>query len=71
MNVICVCKIISSRIFSIFLKILIFLVHKEGGGGGGGGEKAKNGPEWQKMISVALHISGTVHHMIVIYDANV
>ena len=30
-------------------------------------EIKKNGPEWQKIMSVALHISGTIHHMIIIY----
>ena len=32
---------------------------------------AKNSPEWQKILSVILHISGTIHHMIVIYVAHV
>ena len=36
-----------------------------------GAERAKNGPKWQKSLSVALHISGTIHCMIVIYGANV
>ena len=31
------------------------------------GKKAKNRPKWQKILSVMLHISGTIHHMIVIY----
>ena len=31
-----------------------------------GGKRAKNGPEWQKILSVSLCISWTVHHMIVI-----
>ena len=35
-----------------------------------GGEMAKNSPEWQKVLSVAFHISGTIHHMIVIYCVN-
>ena len=34
---------------------------------GGGGKSAKNGPKWQKIMSVVLGISGTIHHMIVIY----
>ena len=35
-----------------------------------GRKKAKNDPEGQKILSVTLHISGTIHHMIVIYGAN-
>ena len=34
-------------------------------GGGrrrGGGKRAKNGPEWQKIMYVALNISGTIHY---------
>ena len=31
----------------------------------------KNGLEWQKIMFVALHISGTIHHVIVIYGAYV
>ena len=31
----------------------------------------KNGPKWQKILSVSLHILGTVHHMIVIFGAHV
>ena len=32
-----------------------------------GGKRAKNSPEWQKILSVVLDISGTIHHMILIY----
>ena len=32
---------------------------------------AKNGLKWQKTLSVALHISGTMHHMIIIYVTHV
>ena len=35
-----------------------------------GGKRTKNGPKWQKNLSVVLAISGTTHHMIVIYGAN-
>ena len=35
------------------------------GGGMGGCKSAKNGPKWEKLLSIALHISGTMHHMIV------
>ena len=27
-------------------------------------KRSKYGPKWQKILSVALHISGTIHHMI-------
>ena len=32
-----------------------------------GGNRAKNSPKWQEIMSVVLHISGTIHHMIVIF----
>ena len=35
-----------------------------------GGNKAKNVPKWIKILSVALHISGTIHHMIFIYGTH-
>ena len=35
-----------------FFKILIFWVHR-------GGKRAKNSLEWQKILSVVLHVSGT------------
>ena len=28
------------------------------------GKRAKNSPKWQKIMSVTLDISGTIHHMI-------
>ena len=31
---------------------------------------AKNGPKWQKSLSVALNISGTIHHLIVVYGTH-
>ena len=27
-------------------------------------KRAKNGPKWQEIMSVSLHISGTVHHIL-------
>ena len=42
--------------FLHFFQILIF-----------GVSIAKNGPKWQKTMSVALHISGSIHHMNVIF----
>ena len=35
------------------------------------GKKAKNGPKWQKVLSVVLDISGIIHHMVVIYGVHV
>ena len=35
-----------------------------------GDKRAKNCPKWQKVLSVALHIQGTIHHIIVTYDAH-
>ena len=35
------------------------------------GKRAKNGPTWQKILSVALYIPGPMHHMIVIYGIHV
>ena len=37
----------------------------------GGGKKAKNGRKWQKILSVSLCISGTVHQMIMIFGTHV
>ena len=36
-----------------------------------GGTRAKNGPKWQKILFVTFHISGILHHMIVIYGTHV
>ena len=48
--------------FFIFLKILIFWVVR--------GIKRKKRSKWQKILSVMLHIAGTIHYMIVIYGAH-
>ena len=69
MTVIYVCKMmislgIFSYLFIFFFSILIFWVHRVP-------QRAQNGPEWQKIMSLALHISETIHHMTVIYGANV
>ena len=50
-------KIISLRVFHFF-KILI--------SGLLGGKRAKNSLKWHKKLYVALDISGTIHHMIVV-----
>ena len=58
------CKmIISPDIFKIFSKFWYFGLF--------GGLKCKNGPKWQKYLSVTLSISGTIHHWIVIYGTQV
>ena len=31
------------------------------------GKRAKSSPKWQKLLSVVLHVSGTIHYIIVIY----
>ena len=51
--------------FFFNVKILIFQVFK--------GLKAqkKNGPKWQKVLSVAPYFSGTIYHMIFIYGTHV
>ena len=50
------CKMmISPGVYFIFAKFRFF--------GLLGGQKAKNGPKWQKILSVTLHISGPIHKM--------
>ena len=57
------CKmIISPGFFFSFSKFWLF--------GLLGGKRAKNGPKWQKSLSIALHVSGTIHHMTVIYGTH-
>ena len=34
------------------------------------GKRVQNGPKWQKILSVSLCISGTVHQMIVIFGTH-
>ena len=41
-----------------------------GGGGAGGCKRVKNGPKLQKIPFIALHISGTIHHVTVIYGTH-
>ena len=54
------CKMMISHVFFfIFLKFWFFRFL--------GGKSAKNCPKWQKSLYVMLHISVTIHHMIVIY----
>ena len=35
-----------------------------------GCKRWKKGPKWQKKLSVALHILGTIHHMVFIYETH-
>ena len=57
------CKmIIYPRGFSIFTKFWFFGLLN--------GKRAKNSPKWQNILSVALHISRTIHHMTVIYGTH-
>ena len=52
-----------SRVFFLFfnfIKIVIFWVVRWIKG-------QKNGLKWEKIHSVTVHISGTIHHMIFIY----
>ena len=67
-----ICKrIISPGIFFFFFffffKILIFGIIR----GRGDGKRAKNGRKWQTILSVSLRISGTIHHVIVIFGTHV
>ena len=49
-----------SRLFFHFFKIFLFLYCYWS-------KRVKNGLKWQKFLSIALHISGTIHHMIFMY----
>ena len=55
---------ISPGIFYFFFLILIFWAAM-------GVKGQKNSSKWQKIMSVALHISGTMHYMTIMYDAHV
>ena len=57
------CKmIISPDCFFIFSKFWFFWLLE--------GNSAKNGPKWQKILSTALHISGTIYQVTVIYGTH-
>ena len=59
--------------FSFFWKILILEIIREGGtgeGGRGGGVKEQNLAQNYKKCCVSLRISGTVHHMIIIFGTH-
>ena len=55
--------IISPGIFFYFFKILIFWVARR--------VKGQKMAKSQKTLSFVLYISGTIHHMILIYEAHV
>ena len=55
--------IISAGVFFHFFKTFVFWVVREN-------EKAKKGPKCQKNLPAMIHISGTIHHIIVIYGAH-
>ena len=61
-------RIISWAIFFIFFKILIFRIIR---GGWSAGKWEWKGKKWPKMTKKFVHISGTIHHMIVIFGAHV
>ena len=48
--------------FSFFQNFLFFCCYW--------GKRPKNGLKWQKILSIALHISGTIHHMIFMYGTH-
>ena len=61
-----------SRGFFFIFDILIFQGVRGGGGGGGEGSKRQKIAQDDKRIpSVELHISGTIHHMILINGTHV
>ena len=65
---ICMCKrIISPGIFFFVFQNLIFGIIRKWVGV----KRAKHDPNDKKILPVSLHISGTVHHMIVIFGAHV
>ena len=61
---ICMCKmIISPGFFSVFQNFDFESCQEA--------ERAKKVPKWQEILPVSLRISGTIHHMIVIFGAHV
>ena len=59
----CTLHLISKEPYIICLS---FVVHKCKLMISPGSKRAKKSPKWEKILPVELHISGTVHHMIVI-----
>ena len=56
---------ISGNFFHFFFQNFDFQDHK-----GWRVKRAKNDPKWQKILPVSLCISGTMHHMIVIFGTH-
>ena len=54
-----------------YLQVFFFIFSKFWFSGSIGAKRAKNGPEWQKIMSVMPCISGIIHHVIVNCGANV
>ena len=60
----CMCRlIISPGVFSFFQDFDFLSCYR--------GKWAKNSPKWQKILSITLNISGTMHYMILIYVTHV
>ena len=57
------CKMITSQGFFHFFKILVFQFVS--------GLKGQKWPKMARILSIVLHISGTIHHKIFIYDTHV
>ena len=62
-----------SRSFSFFEILIFWVVRGEGGRNEGlvKEQKIVQNEKKLKILSVALHISGTIHHMIFIYGTHV
>ena len=57
------CKMMISQGFFHFFKILVFQFVS--------GVKGQKWPKMARILSIVLHISGTIHHKIFIYDTHV
>ena len=55
---------ISSGVFLCIFQIVIIGVNS-------GVKGQKNDANWQKIMCVALHVLGSIHHMIVIFGTHV
>ena len=57
--------VITLDVFSFFM--IFSFIGLLGGGGGGVVKRQKMAQDDKNILSVALHISGTIYHMIAIY----
>ena len=64
------CKMMYLQVFFFFFHLFKILISQVVGGGGGGVKRAKKDPESEKLMSVVLYISGTIHHLISYYVAH-